>query len=73
MGTAPWAITTCVCSDVPELMFESAHAASNWSVGLLAHCMNCTKRGTTPAAITSAIGGERSMLSNLRICMTAGS
>ena len=66
MGTAPWAITTCACSDVPELMFVSAHAASNWSVGLSAHCMNCTKRGTTPAAITSAIGGERSMLSNLR-------
>ena len=28
-GTAPAWITTCVCSDVPDAMFVSAHAASN--------------------------------------------
>jgi hypothetical protein len=50
MGTAPREITKRVCSDFPEAMFVSAHAASNWSIGLSANCRNCTKRGTTPAA-----------------------
>ena len=56
-----------------DAMFVSAHALSNCSIGLSPHCRNCTKRGTTPAAITSSIGGERSMLSSLRNCVTAGS
>ena len=73
IGTAPLAMTTRVCSDVPDAMFVSAHALSNCSIGLSPHCRNCTKRGTTPAAITSSIGGERSMLSSLRNCVTAGS
>lgn len=33
-GTAPALTTACVCVDVPEAMFVSAHAASNWSGGL---------------------------------------
>ena len=73
MGTAPLAMTTRVCSDVPEAMFVSAHAASNWSIGLSPHCRNCTKRGTTPAAMTSSIGGERSIESSFLNCVTAGS
>lgn len=28
-GTAPYFITTCVCSDVPEATLVNAHAASN--------------------------------------------
>ena len=71
MGTAPLAMTTRVCSDVPEAMFVSAHAASNCSIGLSPHCRNCTKRGTTPAAITSSIGGERSIESSFLNCVTA--
>ena len=30
----PACTTACVCADVPEAMFVSAHAASNWSDGL---------------------------------------
>mmetsp|Transcript_45701 Transcript_45701/g.148557 ORF Transcript_45701/g.148557 Transcript_45701/m.148557 type:complete len:377 (-) Transcript_45701:232-1362(-) len=73
MGTAPLAITTRVCSDVPDAMLVSAHALSNCSIGLSPHCKNCTKRGTTPAAITSSMGGERSIDSSFRNCVTAGS
>mmetsp|Transcript_43523 Transcript_43523/g.120355 ORF Transcript_43523/g.120355 Transcript_43523/m.120355 type:complete len:209 (-) Transcript_43523:205-831(-) len=73
MGTAPLAITTRVCSEVPEAMFVSAQALSNCSIGLSPICRNWTKRGTTPAAMTSSIGGERSMLSSFRNCVTAGS
>mmetsp|Transcript_18048 Transcript_18048/g.46638 ORF Transcript_18048/g.46638 Transcript_18048/m.46638 type:complete len:268 (-) Transcript_18048:483-1286(-) len=37
MGTAPFEITSRVCSDVPDAMLVSAHAASNWRAGLSAH------------------------------------
>mmetsp|Transcript_5160 Transcript_5160/g.11211 ORF Transcript_5160/g.11211 Transcript_5160/m.11211 type:complete len:420 (-) Transcript_5160:345-1604(-) len=71
MGTAPLAMTTRVCSDVPEAMLVSAHADSNWSIGLSPHCRKLTKRGTTPAEMTSSIGGERSIDSNFLNCVTA--
>ena len=73
IGTAPLAITMRVCSLVPDAMLVSAHAASNWSIGLSADCRNWTKRGTTPAEMTSAIGGERSIESSLRKTVTAWS
>lgn len=73
IGTAPLPMTTRVCSEVPEAMLVSAHALSNCSIGLSPHCRNCTNRGTTPAAMTSSIGGDRSMESSLRNCVTAGS
>ena len=38
MGTAPLAMTTRVCSEVPEAMLVRAHALSNWSIGLSPHC-----------------------------------
>mmetsp|Transcript_5934 Transcript_5934/g.17654 ORF Transcript_5934/g.17654 Transcript_5934/m.17654 type:complete len:204 (-) Transcript_5934:193-804(-) len=73
MGTAPLEITSLVCSEVPEAMFVSAHAASNCSAGLSPTWRSCTKRGTTPALITSSMGGLRSMDSSLRNCVTAES
>mmetsp|Transcript_27166 Transcript_27166/g.61396 ORF Transcript_27166/g.61396 Transcript_27166/m.61396 type:complete len:234 (-) Transcript_27166:271-972(-) len=73
MGTAPFAITTRVCSDVPDAILVSAQALSNCNIGLSPICRNWTNRGTTPAAITSSMGGDRSMLSSLRNCVTAGS
>ena len=71
MGTAPESITTRVCSDVPDAMLVSAHAASNCSAGVSSRCKNSTKRGTTPASITIWIGGFRSMLSSFRNCVVA--
>jgi hypothetical protein len=47
-------------------MLVSAHADSNWSAELSPRCSSCTKMGTTPAAITSSMGGERSIDSSLR-------
>ena len=38
MGTAPFAMTTRVCSDVPDAMFVNAHALSNCSIGLSPIC-----------------------------------
>mmetsp|Transcript_48190 Transcript_48190/g.142460 ORF Transcript_48190/g.142460 Transcript_48190/m.142460 type:complete len:427 (+) Transcript_48190:654-1934(+) len=73
MGTAPLSMTTRVCSDVPDEMLVSAHAASKTRPWLSKHCRNCTSRGTTPAAITSAIGGLRSIDSSLRNRVVASS
>mmetsp|Transcript_857 Transcript_857/g.2028 ORF Transcript_857/g.2028 Transcript_857/m.2028 type:complete len:224 (+) Transcript_857:981-1652(+) len=73
MGTAPLSITTPVFSLVPEAMLVSAHAASNCSWGKSSRLRNSTKYGTTPALITSSMGGERSMDSSLRNCVVASS
>mmetsp|Transcript_11512 Transcript_11512/g.36585 ORF Transcript_11512/g.36585 Transcript_11512/m.36585 type:complete len:278 (+) Transcript_11512:1553-2386(+) len=71
IGTAPSWMTTRVWSDVPDAMFVSAQAASNWSAGESSFCRNWTSRGTTPASITIWIGGFRSIDSSLRNCVVA--
>ena len=38
MGTAPLAMTTRVCSEVPDAMFVSAQADSNWRSGWSENC-----------------------------------
>ena len=73
MGTAPESMTTPVFSEVPDAMLVSAHAASNWSCGNSSRFRNSTKYGTTPARITSSIGGARSMERSLRNCVVASS
>mmetsp|Transcript_28439 Transcript_28439/g.67074 ORF Transcript_28439/g.67074 Transcript_28439/m.67074 type:complete len:220 (-) Transcript_28439:15-674(-) len=73
IGMAPLSITTRVCSDVPDETLVSAHAASKTSVGLSYDCRNWTSRGTTPAAMTSAMGGLRSIESSLRKRVVASS
>mmetsp|Transcript_25861 Transcript_25861/g.71330 ORF Transcript_25861/g.71330 Transcript_25861/m.71330 type:complete len:465 (+) Transcript_25861:780-2174(+) len=72
-GTAPLSITTRACSDVPDATLVIAHAASKTSVGSSKQWRNWTRRGTTPAAMTSAMGGLRSMESSLRSRMHASS
>mmetsp|Transcript_9345 Transcript_9345/g.28385 ORF Transcript_9345/g.28385 Transcript_9345/m.28385 type:complete len:247 (+) Transcript_9345:1325-2065(+) len=47
-------------------MLVSAHAASNWSWGMSFRRRNSTNFPTTPAWMTSAIGGFLSMLSSFR-------
>mmetsp|Transcript_2162 Transcript_2162/g.6387 ORF Transcript_2162/g.6387 Transcript_2162/m.6387 type:complete len:248 (+) Transcript_2162:1009-1752(+) len=71
MGTAPSSMTTRVCSDVPDAMFVSAHAASNCSAGDSSFWRNWTSRGTTPASMTIWIGGFRSIDSSFRNCVVA--
>jgi hypothetical protein len=71
-GTAPLAITTWVCSEVPEAMLVRAQAASNWSMALF-ELRNSTKRGTTPHSITRSIGGFFSLESSLRNLVVASS
>mmetsp|Transcript_10966 Transcript_10966/g.33395 ORF Transcript_10966/g.33395 Transcript_10966/m.33395 type:complete len:265 (+) Transcript_10966:1114-1908(+) len=78
MGTAPLLMTTSVWSVVPEAMFVSAQAASNCRCEWSLRRRNSTNLGTTPALITSWMGGWRSMLKSRRKfmviwCCTAGS
>mmetsp|Transcript_25248 Transcript_25248/g.71355 ORF Transcript_25248/g.71355 Transcript_25248/m.71355 type:complete len:235 (-) Transcript_25248:259-963(-) len=65
-GIAFAEMTTWVCSLVPEAMLVRAQAASNWSLVFSSRLRNSTKRGTTPTAITSEMGGLRSMDRSLR-------
>lgn len=51
-GTAPAWTTACVCWDVPEAIFVSAHAASNWRFEL-EHFMTATQFHTRCAACIS--------------------
>ena len=60
MGTAPFSMTTRVCSLVPLAMLVNAHADSNCRAGLSSRCKNSTNFGTTPASMTFWIGGLRS-------------
>ena len=60
-------------SEVPEAMLVSAHAASNCKSGRSLRMRNSTNLGTTPARITSSIGGIFSMESSLRKCRVAWS
>mmetsp|Transcript_52289 Transcript_52289/g.132122 ORF Transcript_52289/g.132122 Transcript_52289/m.132122 type:complete len:262 (-) Transcript_52289:2-787(-) len=70
MGSAPCSTTTLVCSAVPEAMLVKTQAASNCRAGTLTSFRNCTNRGTTPAAMTSEMGGFCSMLRSLRkVCV----
>eukprot|EP00962_Isochrysis_galbana_P027449 scaffold8630_cov115-Isochrysis_galbana.AAC.3 len=72
-GIAPLSMMTRACSEVPEATLVSAHAASNANVGSSWQCRNWTSLGTTPAAITSAIGGFLSIERSLRSRMHASS
>ena len=42
LGIPPFAITTCVCSDVPEATFVNAQHASNWRRGLKDYNLFCS-------------------------------
>mmetsp|Transcript_39101 Transcript_39101/g.93429 ORF Transcript_39101/g.93429 Transcript_39101/m.93429 type:complete len:208 (+) Transcript_39101:1211-1834(+) len=71
IGSAPCSTTTRVWSAFPEAMLVSTHAASNCRSGRLISFRNWTKRGTTPALITSEMGGFCSILSSFRNCWVA--
>mmetsp|Transcript_97848 Transcript_97848/g.232984 ORF Transcript_97848/g.232984 Transcript_97848/m.232984 type:complete len:200 (-) Transcript_97848:192-791(-) len=71
MGNAPCSTTTRVWSALPEAMLVNTQAASNCKSGRLISLRNCTKRGTTPALITSEMGGFCSMLSSFLNCCVA--
>ena len=60
IGTAPKRMTTSVSSEVPEAIFVSAHAASNWRRGTSSRFKYSTNNGTTPVWMTSLMGGFRS-------------
>mmetsp|Transcript_95410 Transcript_95410/g.199621 ORF Transcript_95410/g.199621 Transcript_95410/m.199621 type:complete len:208 (-) Transcript_95410:168-791(-) len=70
-GRAPCSTTTRVCSAVPEAMFVSTQAASNWRFGRLTSFRRRTKRGTMPAWMTSAMGGFCSKESSFLNCCVA--
>ena len=53
----PPSTTVLVCSDVPEAILVTAHAASNCMSMFESYCRRFRRLGTSPALITLSIGG----------------